>query len=208
MTKDEIDILSLMLLLKESDLIKVSGDIVSDATIDIVPLFETKEDLNNAAEVMKNLFSTKLYRSYLEKRDNIQEIMIGYSDSTKDVGYLQSNFRLLFVQRKLIEVAKEFNIKLRIFHGRGGSISRGGGPTHKAILSQLPGSLSKMKITEQGEVIGWNYANPKIAYRHLEQIISALISRSVVDQNTPIIENPAFPKDEFIHQFQDRKSVV
>lgn len=203
MTKDEIDILSLMLLLKESDLIKIKDDVVSEATIDIVPLFETKEDLKNAPDVMKNLFSTNLYRSYLEKRNNIQEIMIGYSDSTKDVGYLQSNFRLLYVQRKLVEVAKEFNIKLRIFHGRGGSISRGGGPTHKAILSQLPGSLSKMKITEQGEVIGWNYANPKIAYRHLEQIISALIFRSVVDSKTPIIDNPAFPRDEFIQRFKD-----
>lgn len=202
MTKDEIDILSLMLLLKEAGLINIIDGIVSEATIDIVPLFETKIDLENAPSVMKNLFATKLYRSFLEKRNNIQEIMIGYSDSTKDVGYLQSNFRLLDVQRKLIDIAENFNIKLRIFHGRGGSISRGGGPTHKAILSQLPGTLSKMKITEQGEVIGWNYANPKIAYRHLEQIISALIFRSAVDQSTPITNNSAFPRDEFIEQFQ------
>ncbi|MHA2276813.1 MAG: phosphoenolpyruvate carboxylase, partial [Candidatus Kariarchaeaceae archaeon] len=203
MTKDEIDILSLMLLLKESDLITIENNVVNRACIDIVPLFETKEDLQNASEVMERLFAMKLYRSYIEARNNVQEIMIGYSDSTKDVGYLQSNFRLLNVQQQLIEVAAKFNIRLRIFHGRGGSISRGGGPTHKAILSQLPGTLAKMKITEQGEVIGWNYANPAIAYRHLEQIISALIFRTVVDFKTPIIENSAYPKDEFVLQFQN-----
>lgn len=201
MTRDESDIYALMLLLIEKGLIKIEDGRVCRADLDLVPLFETKADLANAPEVMDRLFDDPLYRSLLECRGHVQEIMIGYSDSTKDVGYLQSNYGLLTAQLELLKVAESHRINLKIFHGRGGSISRGGGPTNRAILSQPPGAVSRMKITEQGEVIGSNYSNPKIAYRHLEQIISAVLKRSIEDIDLPPEENPANPSQEFLFYF-------
>ncbi|MDH5402395.1 MAG: phosphoenolpyruvate carboxylase [Candidatus Heimdallarchaeota archaeon] len=198
MSKDETDILSLMLLMKEIGLISIDNSRVTRVSFDIAPLFETKEDLENAPRVMENLFNNELYRSLLKLRDNTQEIMIGYSDSSKDVGMLESNFRLLTAQIQLLDVAKQHGIKLKIFHGRGGSVSRGGGPTSRAILSQHPGTVYNIKITEQGEVIGSNYSNQDIAIRHLEGILSAIIIRGVRDTVLSDSDNPAAPKEVFI----------
>ncbi|MCY3410290.1 MAG: phosphoenolpyruvate carboxylase [Candidatus Heimdallarchaeota archaeon] len=203
MTQDELDVYILLLMFKEMNLIEVKNNTICKACLDVVPLFETKEDLENAPNVLRRMLNQSLYRSMIEQRGNIQEIMIGYSDSTKDVGYLQSNYRLITAQQEFVNVANEFGIKLRIFHGRGGSISRGGGPTHKSILAQPPGTLFNMKITEQGEVIGANYSNPKIAHRHLEQIISAMIRRSVRDTVLEPKNNPSFPNQSYLKEFED-----
>lgn len=202
MTQNDLDLYIVLLLMKETNLVNIVNNEVISSDLDIVPLFETKEDLENAPEVMDGLFSTPLYQSLIQSKGNIQEIMIGYSDSTKDVGYLQSNYQLITVQKELVRVTKKYGIKLRMFHGRGGSISRGGGPTHRAILSQPPGTLFRMKITQQGEVIGWNYANPMIAHRHLEQILSAMIQRSILDTTYDENDNPAALKEEYINEFR------
>ena len=202
MTRDESDIYSLMLLMKEAGLITISQGIVTEACLDIAPLFETKNDLENAPLIMERLFRNPVYKSLLAQRGDIQEIMIGYSDSTKDSGVLMSNYQLFTAQQNLVKIADNFGINLRIFHGRGGSISRGGGPTHKSILSQPIGTISNMKITEQGEVIGSNYSNPEIAYRHLEQIMSAIITRSIRDSKLKVKDNPANPSLKYLEYYR------
>ena len=146
----------------------------------IAPLFETIADLNAAPDVMRTLFANPVYREHMEKRADErglhQQIMIGYSDSSKDGGYLASNWNLYQAQQKLTETCAEEGILLELFHGRGGSIGRGGGPTNRAIRSQPPQSLKGgIKITEQGEVIAYRYSNADIAYRHLQQVMNAAI---------------------------------
>jgi phosphoenolpyruvate carboxylase len=192
MSTHERDVLALMLLMNEVGLIEISDGRVTRAYMDIAPLFETKEDLEHAAEVMHRLDNMDLYQSYLDLRGNVQEIMVGYSDSTKDVGILESNYRLILAQQELERVTREHNSVVRIFHGRGGSVSRGGGPTNQAILALPPNTTRHVKITEQGEVIGQSYANPQIALTHLEGIISAMIIRGVQDRRTEIEDNPTF----------------
>ena len=150
--------------------------------LDIVPLFETVDDLKAAPAVMTALFENEVYSRHLKHRPTYggllgQEIMIGYSDSNKDGGYLASNWNLYQAQESLAETCAQRGISLRLFHGRGGSIGRGGGPTNRAILSQPPGSLhGEIKITEQGEVIGYRYANAAIAWRHLGQVMNAIFT--------------------------------
>ena len=145
-----------------------------DQHVDIVPLFETIEDLVAAPAIMETLFTTPEYQAHLQARGHRQQIMLGYSDSNKDGGYLASNWSLYRAQRELAKVCAAHGITLELFHGRGGSIGRGGGPANRSILAQPPGSFSgRMKITEQGEVIAYRYSNPEIARRHLHQVMSA-----------------------------------
>lgn len=144
--------------------------------IDIVPLFETIDDLHAAPHVMRELFQNAEYRKQLDIRNNRQQIMLGYSDSNKDGGYIASNWGLYEAQESLAKVCAEFGVELELFHGRGGSIGRGGGPTNTAILSQPPGVLTgPIKITEQGEVIAYRYSNANIAQRHLNQVLNAVL---------------------------------
>ncbi|MEM8681012.1 MAG: phosphoenolpyruvate carboxylase, partial [Planctomycetota bacterium] len=144
--------------------------------MDIVPLFETVADLRHAPETMARLFQNPVYRRHLEQRGRSQEIMIGYSDSNKDGGYLSANWMLYNAQRDLATCCDEHDVKLTLFHGRGGSIGRGGGPANRAILAQPPESVrGRLKVTEQGEVISQRYAHPEIAKRHLEQLVSAVM---------------------------------
>jgi phosphoenolpyruvate carboxylase len=148
--------------------------------IEIVPLFETIDDLDRAPAVMKQLFDNPVYRQHLETKAGDepvrQQIMIGYSDSSKDGGYLASNWYLYNAQQKLTRACLEEGVLVEIFHGRGGSIGRGGGPTNRAIRSQPPESLrGGIKITEQGEVIAYRYSNRDIANRHLQQVMSAAL---------------------------------
>lgn len=148
--------------------------------LDIVPLFETIEDLQNASAIMAELFENEVYRQHLTARNNHQQIMIGYSDSNKDGGYLRANWMLYQAQRNLAAVCDQYGIRLTLFHGRGGTLGRGGGPTNRAILAQPPGSVrGRFKITEQGEVISSRYDDPDIAHRHLEQMINAVLLASV-----------------------------
>lgn len=144
--------------------------------VDLVPLFETIEDLHNAPSVMTELFADSEYRKHLEKRGMTQQIMLGYSDSSKDGGYLASNWNLYNAQRTLAELCDSQGVGLELFHGRGGSIGRGGGPTNRAILSAPPNSMKgRIKITEQGEVIAYRYSNADIARRHLNQVMHAVL---------------------------------
>ncbi len=144
--------------------------------VDLVPLFETIDDLRGAAEVMAALFDNPAYARYLEGRGRRQQVMLGYSDSNKDGGYFASNWQLYSAQRALAELCQERGVLLELFHGRGGSIGRGGGPTSRAILSQPPAAMrGPIKITEQGEVIAYRYSNAAIARRHLHQVLHAAL---------------------------------
>lgn len=144
------------------------------------PLFETREDLRAAPTVMKNLFNHPIYSQHLARAGNQQTIMIGYSDSNKDAGYLTANWELYQAQEALAAVCQEHDVKMTLFHGRGGTVARGGGPTNRAILAQPPGSINgRIRITEQGEVIDENYGHPAIARRHLEQVVHAVLLNSV-----------------------------
>lgn len=161
------DVLTMLLFAKE---VGVQDD------IDIAPLFEKIDDLRRAPEVMQTLFENPTYAEHLEKRDKRQSIMIGYSDSSKDGGYIASNWHLYQAQRQLSQACDGYGIEVELFHGRGGSIGRGGGPANRAILSQPAASLrGGIKITEQGEVIAYRYSNRDIARRHLQQVLNAVM---------------------------------
>lgn len=144
--------------------------------LEIVPLFETIDDLFEAHQIMADLFNNRVYQEHLQLRGNRQQIMIGYSDSNKDGGYLKASWMLFRAQRSLADVCDDHDITLTLYHGRGGTLGRGGGPTNRAILSQPPESVrGRIKLTEQGEVISNRYANYMIAHRHLQQLINAVL---------------------------------
>jgi phosphoenolpyruvate carboxylase len=146
----------------------------------IVPLFETLDDLDHAPRILTDLFSLDVYRLHLALCGGQQMVMIGYSDSNKDGGYLASNWALYQAQENIARVCADFNIKLTLFHGRGGTVARGGGPANRAIRAQPPGTINgRFRVTEQGETISARYANPDLAHRHLEQIASAVLLASI-----------------------------
>jgi phosphoenolpyruvate carboxylase len=155
-----------------------------DEHLDVVPLFETVDDLHRAPEVMTTLFTLPAYRDHLADRGHRQQVMIGYSDSNKDGGYLTATWQLQRVQRALAEVAEDHGITLTLFHGRGGSIGRGGGPANAAIRAQPPESVrGRLKLTEQGEVIAARYRDPDLAHRHLEQVLHATLLTTLPDRD-------------------------
>ena len=180
MTEGASDVLEVLVLAKQAGV---------DA-IDPTPLFETQADLEAAPDVLRRLFSLEGYRAHVERR-GIQEVMIGYSDSNKDAGFLAANWALYQAQEGIAAVCRDAGIPLRIFHGRGTSIGRGGGPTGAAILAQPPGSLGgRMRLTEQGEALSDRYGDPDLAHRHLEQVAHAFILSSARDTE-PLAEVPA-----------------
>ncbi|MYD08803.1 MAG: phosphoenolpyruvate carboxylase [Chloroflexi bacterium] len=171
MSRHPSDVLAMLLFARE---VGIDNDVY------IVPLFETIDDLYRAPAIMEELFDNREYRKHLVarsgKRGLRQQVMIGYSDSSKDGGYLASNWNLYNAQRILTEKCVAKGVSLELFHGRGGSIGRGGGPTNRAILSQPPESLhGGVKITEQGEVIAYRYSNKGIGQRHLNQVMNAVL---------------------------------
>jgi phosphoenolpyruvate carboxylase len=175
MTHGVSDILEPLLLAKEAGLLRWSdGGRTLVSELDIVPLFETIDDLHGSADLMRGLFQSALYRRQVEARGGFQEIMLGYSDSSKDGGFLAANWALHDTQARLSAVCREAGVTLRFFHGRGGTVGRGGGRANRAILSQPTGAFTGgIRFTEQGEVISFRYGLPPIAHRHLEQIVSA-----------------------------------
>jgi phosphoenolpyruvate carboxylase len=161
--------------------------------IDLVPLFETIEDLENSAKILGDLWSNPDYRRHLDRRGRVQEVMVGYSDSNKDGGYLAANWFLYRAQKEMSRVADECGVKLRFFHGKGGTIDRGGGSSYRSLRAQPHAAHGgRIRITEQGEVISLKYSNPVIAQRNLEQLTSAVIAV----QCLPETETAELPKWE------------
>jgi len=178
MTHSAADVLTVLLLAKWAG----CGSIPQ-----IVPLFESVKDLKDAPTILETLFTSDNYRQHLKNQHDEQMVMIGYSDSNKDGGYLMANWSLYEAQEAITQTAKNYNIKLSIFHGRGGTIARGGGPAHHAIRSQPSGSINgRFRVTEQGEIIASRYSNPALAHRHLEQITSAVILASIPEKQDSI----------------------
>ncbi|NNM83539.1 MAG: phosphoenolpyruvate carboxylase [Burkholderiales bacterium] len=170
------DMLEVALLLKEAGLLRES-----DLQVNIIPLFETIEDLRGCGEIMDTLFSIPEYRKLLESRGNVQEVMLGYSDSNKDGGFLTANWELYKAEVELVKVFEKFGVELRLFHGRGGTVGRGGGPSYQAILAQPPGSVNgRIRITEQGEVIASKYSDPEIGKRNLERLVAATMEATLL----------------------------
>jgi phosphoenolpyruvate carboxylase len=170
--ESESDVLAILRLAKLAD-VQVAGS-PNDPGLMPVPLFESIDSLRTAAAVMRRLWSNPEYQTLLDSWGRWQEVMLGYSDSNKDGGMLTSTWELYKAHRELHQAAKENGVKLRLFHGRGGTVGRGGGPTHAAILAQPPGCFSgHIRITEQGEVLNWKYADPVLAEWNLELMIAA-----------------------------------
>ncbi|MBC8214000.1 MAG: phosphoenolpyruvate carboxylase [Candidatus Marinimicrobia bacterium] len=191
MTHDVSDMLEVMLLEKETGLWQLTNGKVK-TQLDVVPLLETIEDLTNAKPLLEKLFTSSIYKLQLTARNNFQEIMLGYSDSNKDGGYLMSNWALHCAQRELADVCQRYNIDYRLFHGRGGSVGRGGGRTNQAILGLPTESYTgRIRFTEQGEIITFRYKLAGSAHRHLEQIVNAMLRCAVSDKRQKkIMVNP------------------
>ena len=175
------DMLELAVMLKEVGLIDTEK-----ARVQIVPLFETIEDLDHSEETMRSYLSLPIAKRWIASKHNYQEIMLGYSDSNKDGGYLSSCWTLFKAQQQLTAIGDEFGVKITFFHGRGGTVGRGGGPTYEAITSQPLKSINdRIRLTEQGEVIGNKYGNKDAAYYNLEMLVSATINRMIAEQKSP-----------------------
>jgi phosphoenolpyruvate carboxylase len=174
------DLLEVSLLLKEGGL----GEAGGDATVGpgIVPLFETIDDLQRAGDTMAALFALPGHRALVRARGDVQEVMLGYSDSNNDGGYLTANWALYRAEIDLVEVFRRAGVRLRLFHGRGGTVGRGGGPSYEAILAQPEGSVQgSLRVTEQGEVRAAKYADPAMARRNLGALVAATVESSLLD---------------------------
>lgn len=196
MTNDASDVLEVMLLAKEAGLYDPA---TGQTTLRICPLFETVDDLRRAPTIMEKLFEIPLYRTALTGGHNgieipgfpvnLQEVMVGYSDSNKDSGFLSSNWEIHKAQKALQKVAQKYGVILRLFHGRGGSVGRGGGPAYAAILAQPSSTINgRIKITEQGEVLASKYSLPELALYNLETLATAVIQSSVLGSGFDDIE--------------------
>lgn len=171
------DVLEVLVLAKEVGLYRVYPDGRVKSRLHVAPLLETIDDLKMGPEIIKSLFNIPLYRKHIEARGDLQEIMLGYSDSSKDGGNITANWELYQAQEDIHSIASNYGVKLKYFHGRGGSLGRGGGPLYSSLLSQPPITLGDgVKITEQGEVLSSRYLLPDIAYRSLEQATSVLLT--------------------------------
>ena len=186
MTRAASDALAVLLLAREAALFTWDGDGPATSRLDIVPLFETIEELRACGHILEEMFTSPAYRAALRARENRQQVMIGYSDSNKDGGYLTATWETHRAQVTLAEVAYAHRIELTVFHGRGGAIGRGGGPMGRAILARPPAARApRLKVTEQGEVIWARYGDPGIAERHLEQIVHALLLSALGPAEAP-----------------------
>lgn len=181
------DLLEVALLLKEVGLVSAEGT----CEVNIIPLFETIPDLKACAKVMERAFAIPAYRRLVASRGDEQEVMLGYSDSNKDGGFVTSGWELYKAEIGLIEVFRAHGVRLRLFHGRGGSVGRGGGPSYDAILAQPGGAVNgQIRITEQGEIIASKYSNPDGGRRNLEILVSATLEASLLQpqHNAPRTE--------------------
>src|ERR1019366_8368410 len=194
MCKGVSDMLEVALLLKEAGLVHPSGR----SAINIVPLFETIEDLQASSAIMDRMLSIHDYRKLVDSRGSVQEVMLGYSDSNKDGGFVTSGWELYKAEIGLIEVIERHHVRLRLFHGRGGSVGRGGGPSYDAIIAQPGGAVQgQIRITEQGEIISSKYSNGEGGRRNLETLVSATLEASLLQ------EKVAAPDPDFLHAMEE-----
>ncbi|HET7101889.1 MAG TPA: phosphoenolpyruvate carboxylase, partial [Terriglobia bacterium] len=176
MTSSAANMWDVVLLGWQARLVKPQGDGGLQSSFDAIPLFETVDDLEAGPDILDQLLKDRHYRRLLRSRDNFQEVMLGYSDSVKDGGYFAANWALFRAQKRLWDVAEKHKIRLGFFHGKGGTIGRGGGQSHRSVQAQpyaAPGG--RMRITEQGEVISLKYANLEIAERNMEQLVTSVL---------------------------------
>ena len=172
MCKGMSDMLEVAVLLKEVGLVNPSGR----SAINIVPLFETIEDLQASSAIMDRMLSLHDYRKLVDSRGSVQEVMLGYSDSNKDGGFVTSGWELYKAEIGLVEVFERHHVRLRLFHGRGGSVGRGGGPSYDAIIAQPGGAVNgQIRITEQGEIISSKYSNAEVGRNNLEILAAATL---------------------------------
>ena len=182
------DLLELALILKEVGLVTADGS----SALALVPLFETIEDLRNCVGVMDRLLSLPEYRKLVDSQNGEHEVMLGYSDSNKDGGFVTSGWELYKAEIGLVEVFRRHGVRIRLFHGRGGSVGRGGGPSYEAILAQPGGAVQgQIRITEQGEIISSKYSNPEVGRRNLETLASATLEATLLQDESPA-PDPAF----------------
>lgn len=182
--QSESDVLEVLVLAKEAGIYRIDRNGKVESDINVAPLLETIDDLVAGPKIMKNLFEMEVYQNHLKERNFNQEIMIGYSDGSKDGGTISAHWKLYKAQQEIYNIAKPFNVNLKFFHGRGGSLGRGGGPLNRSILSQPAEMLGKgVKITEQGEVLSSRYLLADIAYFNLERAVSTLLTASVKTKN-------------------------
>ncbi|MCS4508929.1 phosphoenolpyruvate carboxylase [Xylophilus ampelinus] len=189
-TETVSDLLEVLLLQKEVGLLRGSLDAAAVAGLIVVPLFETIDDLRNAAPIMRDFYALPGIAALVQRSGAEQDIMLGYSDSNKDGGIFTSNWELYRAEIALVELfdqlAISHRIQLRMFHGRGGTVGRGGGPSYQAILAQPPGTVrGQLRLTEQGEVIGSKYANPEIGRRNLETLVAATLEATLLQPTKP-----------------------
>ncbi len=171
-TSQVSDLLAVLLFCRDAGLYQPG----QHSQLNIVPLFETGDDLQRAPVLLDELLQLPVYREHLALRDNLQEVMLGYSDSNKEGGFVAANWALYRAQVELTAVTERHGARLRLFHGRGGAVGRGGGPAGQAILAQPPGTLhGQIKVTDQGEMISDRYLDPRTAHRHLEQVVNAVL---------------------------------
>jgi phosphoenolpyruvate carboxylase len=189
-TEDISDLLEVLLLQKEVGLMRGTLDDGGLAQLIVVPLFETIEDLRSAPRIMREFYALPGIAKLVQRSGAEQDIMLGYSDSNKDGGIFTSNWELYRAEIGLVDLfdrlANTHNIQLRMFHGRGGTVGRGGGPSYQAILAQPPGTVrGQIRLTEQGEVIGSKYANPEIGRRNLETLVAATLEATLLQPSKP-----------------------
>jgi phosphoenolpyruvate carboxylase len=202
------DILEVALLLKEAGLLRPRE---GELDVNIVPLFETIGDLERSGAIMDRLFSLPAYKRLLASRGDLQEVMLGYSDSNKDGGFLMSNWALYRAEIALVEVFRMRGVRLRLFHGRGGTVGRGGGPSYQAILAQPAGAVQgALRVTEQGEVIASKYANPELGRRNLEVLVAATLEATLLphEHDDPQPECLAAMAELAEHAFQAYRGLV
>jgi len=177
-TEEVSDLLEVLLLQKETGLYRPSE---KKSDVMVIPLFETIPDLQRAGDIMREWMALPIVADVIGGQGRLQEVMLGYSDSNKDGGFLTSNWELYQAELKLVQVFAEADVKLRLFHGRGGTVGRGGGPSYNAILAQPPGTVNgQIRLTEQGEIISSKFSNPEIGRRNLETLVAATLEASLM----------------------------
>jgi phosphoenolpyruvate carboxylase len=177
-TETVSDLLEVLLLQKETGLLLPSE---KQCDVMVIPLFETIPDLQRASEIMAEWMAIPIVKDLIEQQGRLQEVMLGYSDSNKDGGFLTSNWELYQAELKLVKVFADAGVKLRLFHGRGGTVGRGGGPSYDAILAQPPGTVNgQIRLTEQGEIISSKFSNPEIGRRNLELLVAATLEAGLM----------------------------